>query len=112
VPAGTSKAAAVRAAPSTTQYRYVIGLRGDLNDNWNYDFAMQYGRVEFQSLSTASSAPAGSTTPERRERERRTTLRFRGHRFRTRLACPTTSSSSASVPRATGLSGDPVHLVG
>jgi outer membrane receptor protein involved in Fe transport len=34
------------------QYRYVIGLRGDLNDNWNYDFAMQYGRVSFSQVST------------------------------------------------------------
>ena len=31
-----------------TQYRYVVGLRGDLNENWNYDFAMQYGRVSFK----------------------------------------------------------------
>ncbi len=29
------------------QYRYVIGLRGDLNDNFNYDLSMQYGRVSF-----------------------------------------------------------------
>ena len=35
-----------------TQYRYVIGMRGDLNDNWNYDFSMQYGRVEFQQRVT------------------------------------------------------------
>jgi outer membrane receptor protein involved in Fe transport len=35
-----------------TQYRYVIGLRGDLNDNWNYDFYMQYGRVEFTQTQT------------------------------------------------------------
>lgn len=34
------------------QYRYVIGLRGDLNDNWNYDFAMQYGRVSFNQVQT------------------------------------------------------------
>ncbi|HEY0649462.1 TonB-dependent receptor plug domain-containing protein [Phenylobacterium sp.] len=34
------------------QYRYVIGLKGDLNDNWNYDFAMQYGRVSFNQLQT------------------------------------------------------------
>jgi len=35
-----------------TQYRYVIGLRGDLNDSWNYDFFMQYGRVSFKALQT------------------------------------------------------------
>lgn len=34
------------------QYRYVVGLRGDLNDNWNYDFAMQYGRVSFNQTQT------------------------------------------------------------
>ncbi|MEW5684834.1 MAG: TonB-dependent receptor [Pseudomonadota bacterium] len=34
------------------QYRYVVGLRGDLNDNWNYDFAMQYGRVSFSQIQT------------------------------------------------------------
>jgi outer membrane receptor protein involved in Fe transport len=32
------------------QYRYVIGLKGDLNDNWNYDFYMQYGRVSFHQV--------------------------------------------------------------
>ncbi|MBL8771596.1 MAG: TonB-dependent receptor [Phenylobacterium sp.] len=35
-----------------TQYRYVIGLRGDLNDNFNYDFYMQYGRVSFNQVQT------------------------------------------------------------
>ncbi|WP_296454560.1 TonB-dependent receptor [Phenylobacterium sp.] len=35
-----------------TQYRYVVGLRGDLNDNWNYDFFMQYGRVKFKQVQT------------------------------------------------------------
>jgi iron complex outermembrane receptor protein len=34
------------------QYRYVVGLRGDLNDNWNYDFYMQYGRVGFNQVQT------------------------------------------------------------
>jgi outer membrane receptor protein involved in Fe transport len=34
------------------QYRYVVGLRGDLNENWNYDFAMQYGRVSFNQTQT------------------------------------------------------------
>jgi iron complex outermembrane receptor protein len=34
------------------QYRYVVGLRGELNDNWNYDFAMQYGRVSFGQVQT------------------------------------------------------------
>jgi len=34
------------------QYRYVIGLKGDLNDNFNYDFAMQYGRVSFNQTQT------------------------------------------------------------
>jgi len=34
------------------QYRYVIGLKGDLNDNWAYDFSMQYGRVSFNQVQT------------------------------------------------------------
>lgn len=34
------------------QYRYVLGVKGDLNDNWNYDFAMQYGRVSFNQVQT------------------------------------------------------------
>ncbi|MBU1375878.1 MAG: TonB-dependent receptor [Alphaproteobacteria bacterium] len=34
------------------QYRYVVGMRGALNDNWNYDFAMQYGRVSFGQIQT------------------------------------------------------------
>jgi len=34
------------------QYRYVVGVRGDLNDNWNYDFSMQYGRVSFGQVQT------------------------------------------------------------
>ncbi|WP_293458622.1 TonB-dependent receptor, partial [Phenylobacterium sp.] len=36
-----------------TQYRYVVGLRGDIADNWNYDFYMQYGRVKFSQVQTA-----------------------------------------------------------
>ena len=35
-----------------TQYRYVIGLKGDLGDNWNYDAFMQYGRVSFGQVQT------------------------------------------------------------
>ncbi|MBW8813570.1 MAG: TonB-dependent receptor [Caulobacterales bacterium] len=35
-----------------TQYRYVIGMKGDLNDAWNYDFYMQYGRVGFHQVQT------------------------------------------------------------
>ena len=35
-----------------TQYRYVVGIKGDLNDNWNYDFYMQYGRVAFHQVQT------------------------------------------------------------
>jgi outer membrane receptor protein involved in Fe transport len=35
-----------------TQYRYVIGLKGDLNDSWNYDLYMQYGRVKFSSVNS------------------------------------------------------------
>ncbi|WP_293364569.1 TonB-dependent receptor [Phenylobacterium sp.] len=34
------------------QYRYVVGVKGDLNDNWSYDFAMQYGRVSFNQVQT------------------------------------------------------------
>jgi len=36
-----------------TQYRYVVGLRGDLNDAWNYDAYMQYGRVSFSQVQSA-----------------------------------------------------------
>ncbi|MFZ5718768.1 MAG: TonB-dependent receptor domain-containing protein [Pseudomonadota bacterium] len=35
-----------------TQYRYVIGLKGDLGDNWTYDAFMQYGRVSFGQVQT------------------------------------------------------------
>jgi outer membrane receptor protein involved in Fe transport len=31
-----------------TDYRYVIGLRGQLNDNWSYDAYLQYGKVGFK----------------------------------------------------------------
>jgi outer membrane receptor protein involved in Fe transport len=34
------------------QYRYVVGIRGDLNDNWNYDAYLQYGRVKFTQVQT------------------------------------------------------------
>lgn len=34
------------------QYRYVIGLKGDLGENWNYDAFMQYGRVSFNQVQT------------------------------------------------------------
>ena len=30
-------------------YRALIGLRGDLNETWNYDFYMQYGTVQFDA---------------------------------------------------------------
>ncbi len=30
-----------------TDYRFVTGLRGQLNDNWSYDAYMQYGEVSF-----------------------------------------------------------------
>ena len=32
-----------------TDYRIVVGLRGDLNESWNYDFYMQYGTVSFST---------------------------------------------------------------
>ncbi|MBI1196517.1 MAG: TonB-dependent receptor, partial [Phenylobacterium sp.] len=35
-----------------TQYRYVVGLKGDIADNWNYDFFMQFGRVAFHQVQT------------------------------------------------------------
>lgn len=35
-----------------TDYRIVTGLRGDLNDAWNYDFSMQYGTVSFTQKQT------------------------------------------------------------
>jgi outer membrane receptor protein involved in Fe transport len=34
------------------QYRYVVGLRGDINENWNYDAYLQYGRVQFNQVQT------------------------------------------------------------
>src|SRR5688500_12027295 len=32
-----------------SSYRYVVGLRGDLNENWRYDIYGQYGTVNFTS---------------------------------------------------------------
>jgi outer membrane receptor protein involved in Fe transport len=34
-------------------YRIVTGLRGELNDNWNYDGYLQYGSVAFSQVQTA-----------------------------------------------------------
>jgi outer membrane receptor protein involved in Fe transport len=34
-------------------YRYVVGLRGDINDNWNYDSYMEYAATKFDSRQTA-----------------------------------------------------------
>ena len=42
-----------------TDYRIVIGLRGDLGKNWNYDGYLQYGTV----AAPARSRPATSTRP-------------------------------------------------
>jgi iron complex outermembrane receptor protein len=36
-----------------SSYRYVIGLKGDLSDNWNYDGYMEYTNTQFQSAQTA-----------------------------------------------------------
>jgi iron complex outermembrane recepter protein len=37
-----------------TDYRIVIGLRGDLGKNWNYDGYMQYGSVQLQAHQTGN----------------------------------------------------------
>ncbi|WP_293903393.1 TonB-dependent receptor [Phenylobacterium sp.] len=34
-----------------TDYRYVIGLRGHLNENWSYDAFLQYGTVGFKGIN-------------------------------------------------------------
>jgi len=34
------------------QYRYIVGMKGDLNENWNYDLFFQYGRVAFTQVQT------------------------------------------------------------
>jgi len=34
------------------QYRYVVGMRGDISENWNYDAYLQYGRVSFSQVQT------------------------------------------------------------
>ncbi|MCR5878791.1 TonB-dependent siderophore receptor [Phenylobacterium sp. J367] len=34
------------------QYRYVVGIRGDISENWTYDAYMQYGRVDFDQVQT------------------------------------------------------------
>lgn len=34
------------------QYRFVTGVRGDINTNWNYDASLQYGRVSFNQVKT------------------------------------------------------------
>jgi iron complex outermembrane receptor protein len=36
-----------------SSYRYVVGLKGDLSDNWNYDGYMEYTATQFQSAQTA-----------------------------------------------------------
>jgi outer membrane receptor protein involved in Fe transport len=35
-------------------YRYVIGLKGDLGENWNYDSYMLYAATKFDARATAS----------------------------------------------------------
>lgn len=35
-----------------TDYRIVVGLRGDLNDNWTYDGYLQYGQVQYNQQQT------------------------------------------------------------
>jgi iron complex outermembrane receptor protein len=37
-----------------TDYRIVIGLRGDLGKNWNYDGYLQYGSVQFSQEQTGN----------------------------------------------------------
>jgi outer membrane receptor protein involved in Fe transport len=37
-----------------TDYRIVIGLRGDLGKNWNYDGYMQYGAVQFEGRQSGN----------------------------------------------------------
>lgn len=34
------------------QYRYVVGMRGDISDTWSYDAYLQYGRVSFNQVQT------------------------------------------------------------
>ncbi|WP_334163515.1 TonB-dependent receptor plug domain-containing protein [Phenylobacterium sp.] len=34
------------------QYRYVLGMRGDISDSWSYDAYLQYGRVSFNQVQT------------------------------------------------------------
>ncbi|WP_334163468.1 TonB-dependent receptor plug domain-containing protein [Phenylobacterium sp.] len=34
------------------QYRYILGLRGQLGENWNYDAFLQYGRVSYNQVQT------------------------------------------------------------
>jgi outer membrane receptor protein involved in Fe transport len=36
-----------------SSYRYVVGLKGDLSDNWNYDGYMEYTATQFNSAQTA-----------------------------------------------------------
>jgi iron complex outermembrane recepter protein len=37
-----------------TDYRIVVGLRGDLGKNWNYDGYLQYGSVQFNQEQTGN----------------------------------------------------------
>jgi iron complex outermembrane receptor protein len=37
-----------------TDYRIVVGLRGDLGKNWNYDGYLQYGSVQFSQEQTGN----------------------------------------------------------
>jgi iron complex outermembrane receptor protein len=36
-----------------SSYRYVVGLKGDLSDNWNYDAYLDYTATQFDSAQTA-----------------------------------------------------------
>jgi iron complex outermembrane receptor protein len=36
-----------------SSYRYVVGLKGDLSDNWNYDGYMEYTATQFNSAQSA-----------------------------------------------------------
>jgi iron complex outermembrane receptor protein len=50
-------------------YRYVVGLRGDISENWNYDFYLDYTSTQFNSAQTGyfQTANIGKSLIARRD---------------------------------------------
>ena len=48
-----------------TDYRIVVGLKGDLGKNWNYDGYLQFGSVQFQGRQSGNFDLAREDQPGR-----------------------------------------------